>query len=470
MNRPQWAALAAAAITAGCVAVPQRAAPAPAVAAAWQAPPPGGASDWPAGWDGFNDPLLPELIAAAQAASPTLAAAAARIGRARATRAAAGAALVPQLAATGTASKGRTVPGLDLATSTSLGLQASWEIDLFGGAAAGRSAAQARLEGAAAGWHDALIAVAAETATAYTTLRACEAQLVQARADAASRAETARLTGLSEQAGFTAPADAALARAGAAQARSQATDQQAACETLLKSLVELTDLDEPGLRQRLAAGTARVPQPAPITVTLLPAALLARRPDLVDAARAVAAAAADQAQAQAGERPQISLAGAIASASLGTAAGTTRGTTWSLGPLVVNFPLFDGGARVAATAASRAAYDEAVALYRARVRRAVREVETSFVSLQSSATRQDDAVSAARDFESSLRATAARQRGGLASLFELEAARRNAVAAQAALIELQRERAVAWITLYRALGGGWTGADLASAAPATAGP
>ena len=66
------------------------------------------------------------------------------------------------------------------------------------------------------------------------------------------------------------------------------------------------------------------------------------------------------------------------------------------------------------------------------------------------------------DFESALRATQARQQGGLASLLDLEAARRNAVAAQSALIELQRERATAWIGLVRALGGGWTDADLAT--------
>ncbi|MDE2615177.1 MAG: RND transporter, partial [Burkholderiales bacterium] len=52
-----------------------------------------------------------------------------------------------------------------------------------------------------------------------------------------------------------------------------------------------------------------------------------------------------------------------------------------------------------------------------------------------------------------------RYRGGLASLFELEDARRTAVAAQSALIELQRERVAAWISLYRTLGGGWNAAD-----------
>jgi len=434
------------------------------VSPTWQAPlPHGGATaDLTTWWQQFNDTALPALQAAAQGASPTLASARARIERARAARVAAGAALLPQVDAVASASSGRSVPGQpnsSTATSASLGVQAAWELDLFGGVAAGRNAAQARLVGAQAGWHEARVAVAAEVASSLLALRACEAQAVQARADATSRDETARLTGLSERAGFTAPADAALARAGAAQSRNLAVSQQAACDTLVKSLVEITDLPEPDLRLRLAAGTARVPQPAPIAVTLLPAALLSQRPDLADAARAVEAAAADQAQSRAQELPRVSLSGSFAGAALRSGGITSQGTTWSLGPLVVSLPLFDGGARSAATASARASYDEAVALYQAQVRRAVREVETALVALQSASQRQADAVSAARDFEASLRATQARQQGGLASLFDLEAARRNAVQAQSALIDLEREQAAAWIALYRALGGGWNAAD-----------
>jgi hypothetical protein len=76
---------------------------------------------------------------------------------------------------------------------------------------------------------------------------------------------------------------------------------------------------------------------------------------------------------------------------------TSRGTIWSLGPLTVSFPLFDGGStRRRHHAAARAAYDEAVALYRAQMRRAVREVEQNLVTLQSSTLRQADAERALR--------------------------------------------------------------------------
>jgi outer membrane protein, multidrug efflux system len=455
---------------AGCATAPAPgAAPSLQLPQAWSAPVPEAAAegaalaDW---WQRFGDPELPALVADAQAASPTLSAALARIEQARATRVAAGAALQPTLNAVGSAAQGRSQPGIPVSGSASLGVQAAWEIDLFGANAAGREAAQARLDGARAGWHDARTAVAAEVATSYVALRGCEAQYVQARADADSRAETSRLTELSAKAGFTAPADAALARASAAQARSFAISQRAACDTLLKSLVELTDVAEPTLRTRLAAGTARVPLPQALPVRALPAQLLAQRPDLAQAARTVAAAAADRRQSQARQLPQVTLSGSLAAATFRSGGETTSGSTWSLGPLAVTFPLLDGGARAASTAAAAAAYDDAVADYRAQVRRALREVEVSLVALQATAERDTDARAAAQDFEASLRATEARQKGGLASLFDLETARRNAVAAQTALIDLQRERAAAWISLYRALGGGFDEAALAaSAAP-----
>jgi NodT family efflux transporter outer membrane factor (OMF) lipoprotein len=444
--------VAAATLLAGCAGLPAAPAPGPVTAET-----PAVADAW---WAGFGDPLLGELITAARAASPTVASAGARIERARATRVAAGAALLPNLDALASGSAGRNAPEPKVTTTTATaGVRAGWEIDLFGRNAAGRDAAQARLEGARAGLADAHTAVAAETASSYLALRACEAQRAQTEIDAASREQTARLTAESERAGFTAPADTALARASAAQARQQLASQRLQCETLVLSLAEVTAIDTATLKGRLAARTAQLPRPAPLAVPEVQATRLAQRPDLIDSARAVAAAAAELRQQRAAELPQISLSGSIGATSVRVSGAgsvdSSRGATWSFGPLQVSFPLFDGGARSAATDAARAAYDEAVALYQAQLRRAVREIEVQLATLASTAEREADAAAAARDFEASLVATQARQRGGLASLFDLEAARRNAAAAQSALIELQRERAAAWIALHRSLGGGF---------------
>ncbi len=439
----------------------------PAVPARWQAPQVQGGPAFPVGdrtWDGFGD-LLPELIAAAQTASPSVSSAAARIAQARATRAAARAALLPSLDLQAQALQTRITPRGGPTNSVQLGLQSGWEIDLFGGAAAGRDAADARLQGAQAGWHDARLAVAAEVASSYVALRACELQAGLRAQDAQSRGETARLTELSANAGFTPPADAALARAGAAQSRNQLVSQRAACDTLVKSLVELTDITEPELRLRLNTAVASLSVPPTFTLDQsLPASLLTRRPDLAQAERAVVAAAGDRAQTAARELPSVSLSGSLAYGA-GRASGiTASGAVWSFGPLLVDFPLFDAGRRAANTVATRAAYDDAVLQYRGLARRAVREVEAALVALESATQRQTDATSAARDFATSVQATGARQKSGLASLFELESARRDAVTAQSALIDLQRERAAAWISLVRALGGGWDATTLTATA------
>jgi NodT family efflux transporter outer membrane factor (OMF) lipoprotein len=442
----------------------------PATADRWQAPLPhsGELGDLQRWWQQFKDPLLVRLIDAAQAASPTLADARSRIEQARATRVAGGAALGPTLDASASASRGRFDLISPLASSAQAGLQASWELDLFGAARNGRDAAQARLEGAQASWHDARVSVAAEVAQAYLSLRACEAQLAQSRIDTTSRAETARLTDLAARAGFQAPATAALSRASAAQANALLTQQRARCDLDVKTLVALTAVPEPTLREQLAAGTAVLPAPAQLAVGTVPARVLAQRPDLFAAEREVAAASSETAQTQALRYPRISLAGNIGPAHLESAGVSSSGTLWSFGPVTVSLPLFDGGVRRANVDAARARFDAAALRYAASLRTAVREVEEALVALQSTADRSADAQTAADGFELSLRATEARFKGGLGSLFELEDARRSAISAQTALIDLQRERVAAWISLYRALGGGWSAGDPAVASSARA--
>lgn len=92
----------------------------------------------------------------------------------------------------------------------------------------------------------------------------------------------------------------------------------------------------------------------------------------------------------------------------------------------------------------------------ARLRTAIQEVEGALVTLENTAQRGESAKVATDGFQRSYRATAASYDAGAASLFDLEDARRSLVSAQSALIELRRERLVAWIALYRSMGGGWS--------------
>ncbi len=423
----------------------------------WYAPPPhgGSLSDLKAWWQQFNDPVLVELIEAAQTVSPNVASAGSRIEQARAARVGAGSRLLPGVDAGASVTRGNTQVGLGTATTGSAGLQAAWEIDLFGGNRAAVDAAQARFEGAQAGWHDARVAVAAETANTYVSLRSCERLLQVTLSDAQSRAESSRLTQISADAGFTAPANAALARASAAEASARATQQRALCDLDVKALVALSALPEPALRQKLAAPWTEPTQFAMLALPALPAALLQQRPDVFLAERELAAAAADVATARADRLPRITLSGQIGRSYARINGASTEDTTWAIGPLGVTLPLFDGGRRAANVDASVARYEEQVALYTARVRQAVREVEEALVNLDSARARSADAITAVEGYRTSFAAAEARYRNGLANLLELEEVRRVTLAAEIALVNLQRERVASWIALYRAVGGGW---------------
>jgi outer membrane protein, multidrug efflux system len=469
MNRLRLIAAAAALGLAGCATSPP---PAPVDAGAppqWYAPLPhhGTVGDLTAWWQQFNDPVLVELIEAAQVASPTVASAASRIQQARATRTAAGAALLPTLDANASVARGNTQPPLPLASTAQAGLQAAWEIDLFGANSATAQAAQARLEGSEAGWHEARVSVAAETANSYLNLRTCERQRVVAERDAQSRAETARLAELSEKAGFTAPATAALARATAAEGAARATQVRAQCDLEVKGLVALTALAEPRMRERLAIAPPELAPETRLGVASVPAQVISQRPDVYQAEREVAAAGAEVNNAQAQRYPRVTLLGSIASGALHTGGVTTHLSTWSIGPLAIDLPLFDGGRRAANVDAAQARYIQAAALYTARVRQAVREVEEALVILESARLRTDDAFVAMEGYRASFTGTEARYLNGLASLVELEDARRFALAAELQWIGLQRERAASWVALYRALGGGWTRPDATTAQSAT---
>ncbi|MGZ3184601.1 MAG: efflux transporter outer membrane subunit [Telluria sp.] len=435
--------------------MPAPPAPAQLAPSGWHAPLPhdGSVTDLESWWRQQGDPLLLQLVDAAETASPSLAAARARILQARAQRVAAGAALVPQVDAAGSIVRTSQQSSAPAGTTAQAALQASWEIDLFGGGRAARNAAQARYEGAQAGWHDARVSVAAETANLYYDVRTCEQLLAVARADAASRADTARLTELTAKAGFQAPANAALARASAAEGAARATQQKAQCDAGVKALVALTAIDEDALRQRLAAGA--FVEPAPLAISALPAQTLAQRPDVFSAQREVEAASADVGAAEAQRFPRLGLQGSIGRGAFRGGGASVTADTWSIGPLAVTLPVFDGGTRRANVDAARAQYDSAASAYRATVRQAVREVEEALVNLDAAAAREADAQTAFEGYRIAFTATEDRYRNGMASLLELEDARRTRLAAENALIALRRERSAAWVALYRAAGGGW---------------
>lgn len=412
-------------------------------------------SNW---WQSLGDPLLVELIASAQAASPTVTAAASRIAQARSVVVTTGAAVAPNLSGVANASRGVSQLNVPLASVGQVGLQASWEIDLWGGNRAAQDAAQARLYGSQAGWHEARVSVAADVANTYLNWRTCELLVNVAKDDVTSRTETSRLTGLLANAGFTAPANASLARASNAQSQSMLTLQRTQCDMQVKALVALTTLSEPEIRKKFAVSGVFTAYAAinNVVIPVLPAQLLAQRPDVFAAQQEVAAASGDVGSAQAAKYPRLGLSGSVGLQGIRSSGVGLNGATWSIGPVSLTLPILDGGRSSAAVDLANANYEAASANYRAKVRGAVREVEEALLSVQSAADRLGDAAIATEGYSAAFVASEARFKSGLGSLSDLEDNRRTALAAKTALLNLERERSAAWVALYRAVGGGWS--------------
>jgi len=433
--------------------------PAPITAARWYAPLPHAGSSAELGlwWQQFDDPALSALITDAERDSPTLAQALARIAQARASLTTSEAASYPSVSASAQTTRSKSVSSFfsGMQTASSLAVDAVWELDLFGANRRGREAAVARVQARAADWHDARVSLAAEVADNYMNLRACEALVAVYRQDLASREDSARLTQLKTDNGFSSRADAALTNASAAEAATRLTAQQAECDLSIKALVALTGQAEPALRSQLASRTGQLPRLPGSGVTSVPAQLLNQRPDLAVAERDLAAASADIGVAEAKRYPSISLSGSVGLSAVSFGGMSTKGNTWSFGP-TLNLPLFDGGKSRANVADAQARYDEALANYQQRARTAVKEVEQALVKLDSASTREGSARAAAQGYQVFFNASEARLKTGSSSLLDAEEARRNLLNSQASLVNIQRERLAAWISLYKAMGGGWT--------------
>jgi NodT family efflux transporter outer membrane factor (OMF) lipoprotein len=424
-------------------------------------------------WQQFNDPVLIELIEAAQKVSPDIESAKARVVASQSALTVANSQLLPNVTAEASVSRsksGSAFPSTNgsmvfpTTNTASIGANANWEIDVWGKNKASKNEEGAKLVASSALWHDARVIVASQTATQYANYRLCENLNIVAKKNAESSSETARLSDLTAKAGFLAPASASQTLAQAAEAANQQKKQALQCTLNIKSLVAITAIPEPELVAQLAKNNGVMPSPADIEVTEMPAGLLTQRPDVLNAERNVAAASFEIAANEAQRYPRLSLAGNIAlsydsfSRTFSKNKSTLDGLTWSIGPLAVSLPIFDAGVRAANIQSAKAQYEASKITYESVVRNAVREVEEALAILNSTARRFDNASKAAEGFKISLEATEARNKASLGNLFELEEARRASLQSENNLLSLKNERVLAWISLYRAMGGGWTAA------------
>lgn len=439
----------------GCSTLPPgQAVPAePDVPAAWSSPSSPGADPTPGlWWQRFNDPVLTGLVTQALRANTQVLGAQAALRQARALRDAAAGNLQPSLGSSASAQQG-TRNGDSTGRNFQLGLDASWELDIFGGQRAALATSQAGARASAATLGDVQVSIAAEVALSYLTLRNAQARLAIADSNLQSQSQTLQLTQWRVQAGLLSALEAEQARAARAQTQAQMPALQTSIGQAAHALAVLTGQPPAALQALVDAPAAPPRAPADIALAL-PAETLRQRPDVRAAEQQVLAAQGRVATADAARYPSFRLGG-----SLGLNALTlgSLGSSALIGSLLgsVSLPLLDGGSARAQVRAQEAALEQARASYRGTVLAALKDVEDALLALRGNrerSARLQEAADAATQA-----ATLARQRyaSGLVDFQTVLETQRSQLGAQDSLAGANAELAADHVRLFKALGGGW---------------
>lgn len=411
-------------------------------------------------WKAYGDARLDALVAEATAANPTLAQAEAQYRQAQALVQGASAAFYPTAGFSASASRARTVSSgvSSLGDSHAWSLSASWEPDLWGGVRRSVESARASADASSADLAAAQLAVQASVVNDYLQLRVLDRQQALYERTIAAYRQSLRLTQAQYRAGVATGADVALAESTLATAEAQAVDLGLSRRQLAHALAVLLG--------RTPADFSLPPEPDGALPALpgmppgLPSQLLERRPDIAGAERRVAAANAQIGVAQAAYFPNLTLntSGGFAGAGLGLASwAAAPGKVWALGAGLAG-ALFDGGARSANVARSRAAFDAAAATYRQTVLTGFQEVEDNLAALrdlQQEMQAQQRAVRASGEAE---RVALSQYRAGTATYLGVITAQALSLTSQRTALQLQGREFAASVALVKALGGGFQAA------------
>lgn len=473
-RRPSLALAAAlvALALAGCATTqrPEAAVPAMAVPATWSpnhlvftpAADPQSLARW---WQGLGDAQLSALVEQALQANPSLASTQSALRQARAQRDVTAAGLAPSVDGSGSAQRSRS--GNSTGNSFSTGLDASWELDVFGRLASGVAASDADVRTAQATLEGARVSLAAEVALSYIELRNLQQRLAIARSNLASQQETLQITDWRMQAGLTTSLATEQARAQAAQTAAQVPALEASLAQTRHALAVLTGQNPAALDAQLAA-VVRVPQAPDALALQIPAETLRQRPDVIAAEARIAAALARVSQADAARYPSFRLGGSLGLRAL-TIGALTQGSSVVSSLLgSISVPLLDGGAARAQVRVQEAGLEQARLNYASTVLTALQEVEDALSALQGDGARIEQLRVAAEAAANAALLAQQRYNSGLIDFQTVLETQRTQLAAQDSLANAQATLTSDHVRLYKALGGGWTPAAAESSATAAA--
>ncbi len=419
-------------------------------------------------WRNFDDPVLSGLVEQAASANLDLEQAAARLRQARESLIISRAALFPSVSGSGSAGRsealkgGGTVITLPDGTVTqtggggnssfALGLDASYQLDLFGGNRRAAEASRAQFEASGFDYATTLLTVQSEVARNYVLARAYQAQLDNARASLSIQDENLQIAEWRVMAGLVSSVDQEQARASRAQTAAgipQIEQQYNAAVSRIAVLIG----QAPGGVKPLLEAVRPIPKGPEQVGAGIPANVLRQRPDVRSAERQLAATTAQIGVAKAQLLPQLNISGSLDTnaSSFGSLFDTITGSLFG----GISQAIFNAGRLSAQVRSSRAAADGAFAAYKSSVLTALEDIENAVVALRSAEERERQFAVALDASNNSALLARAQYRSGLTDFTTLNTQESALISARNGLVQAHSDRATALIALYDALGGGW---------------
>jgi NodT family efflux transporter outer membrane factor (OMF) lipoprotein len=464
----------------GCAVGPNYQRPLVSVPKQWTVAPARGTSTKPpqteAWWSSFHDPQLDSLIGRALGGNLDLKLALERVQEARAARGIARSGYFPSIDANVSATRLRgginqgvirAVPSsADPNARASLispfetnvfqgNLSASWELDVFGGIRRGVEAAAADLAAAEENRRDVLVILLGDVGRVYAQLCGFQRRLEITNKNINTQQETLDLTAARAKAGLATELDVSRAAA-------QLESTRAVLPTLLSgidvSIHRLSVLlgEEPGALHNELEKISLIPSAGPDVEVGLPSDLLKRRPDIRRAEAQLAAATARIGEAKADLFPRFFLTGTAGRQATQLHALTLGlGNFFSVGP-GISLPLFNGGRIRSNIAVQTSRQRGTVISYKSVILHALEEVENALINYSQEQERRDRLNQALQHSQLAVDLATEQYRAGLVDFLSVLEAQRELYANEDQLAQSQTSVTTNVITLYRALGGGWT--------------
>ena len=442
-------------------------------------------TDLTAWWTGLNDPTLNALIARALADNPDLQTAASRVREARQEVRITAAAELPTLNGSGNAvtvnsdrksssanGAGTTAAAGSTATSGlagipipshlnlySLGFDATWEVDLFGGTRRSIEAAKANVEAAEWARRDGQVSLMAEVANDYLTLRALQYRAAIGEAELKRQQDLFTLIRARRLSGFVTNLDVNQQTGQVAAAAAQIPQLDAQARGEIHALGALVGQPPEYLTttlQPLPAGAVALPPVPPSLPVGLPSDLLRRRPDIREAERKLAAANAQIGVQEAALYPSLNLMGLGSFAGMSVDNLFSHQNLQSVGLVGVTLPIFNAGKTRASIAAAKEERIQALIAYRKTVLGAFRDVEDALARYTSEDARRTSLEQSVNAAANSLTIAEDQYRTGLVTFINVLQAQNTLLNSRDQLAQSDAQALSDLVSVYKALGGGWT--------------